>query len=127
MLRNTGYYLKKLSKKPPPGCAKLEHFEFGRRVTQYEPSPAQISRPVQDDEKITDDKQTLTLCSGEQDTCTGESPKGTRVTQNKFFLSIQFSQFGRFTRLFDQNQGPSGPRFKKIGKSLVFTFMQMKE
>ena len=40
MSHNTSYYLKKLSKKPPPGCAKLENFRFGRRVAQYEPSPA---------------------------------------------------------------------------------------
>ena len=38
---------------------------------------------VQDDEKIAGDKQTLTSCSGEQDTCSRETPKGASATQNE--------------------------------------------
>ena len=32
MSHNGQYYLKKLSKKPPPGCAKLINFGFGKQV-----------------------------------------------------------------------------------------------
>ena len=44
MSHNGQYYLKKLSKKPPPGCAKLTNFGFGKQVVDCQPSPPKISK-----------------------------------------------------------------------------------
>ena len=41
---NSQYYLKKLSKMPPPGCTKLENFGFGKHVVDCQPSPPKISK-----------------------------------------------------------------------------------
>ena len=48
MSHNSMYYLKKLSKKTPSGCSKLENFGFGKQVIQGEHS-AKINRPLTSD------------------------------------------------------------------------------
>ena len=49
MLHKHVYYLKKLSKKTPPGCSKLENIGYGKQVIQEEHSPAKINRPSMSD------------------------------------------------------------------------------
>ena len=39
MSHNSVYFLKKLSKKLPPGCSKLENFGFGKQVIQEFANP----------------------------------------------------------------------------------------
>ena len=48
MSHNSVHYLKKLPKKPPPGCSKLENFGFGKHLIQGEHS-AKINQPSTSD------------------------------------------------------------------------------
>lgn len=59
MSHNGQYYLKKLSKKPPLGCAKLTNFGFGKQVVDCQPSPPKISK--------SEDKQTESATGQQQD------------------------------------------------------------
>ena len=82
MSHNGPYYRKKLPKKPPPGCGKLENFGFGKQVLQCEHSPSKLWRSSSSEDVTDFGKQDKVQGSGSTRPDTNSVAESTRPRVN---------------------------------------------